>query len=367
MPQLVRVLSPFDESFARDSLAQLAAAGYDAAIRYILGQGKAITLAEFRQFVDAGWSVTLVDEAGQQPALGGYTAGVARARLVMAAADALGLPRSADAACYYVGDDPSPIAVAYYQTIAGFFQGVCDVHATYGGRRVGIYGSAGLINYVMAHEPRVTLAWAVRTWGLPRVCHLIQEPNPTKSTLGGTIDQDTATAVDFGQWPRPTLIPATSQGHSSQEGTMIEVDHPTDPTRHDYVWSGPGPTGIAHGIWHRWVTATGAGQEFLAGYGYNVAARWTTAGHFVVTCDGVDGFGYRRESDGNAWLTAGWVQLPWAVISGPTPGPAGPAGPPGTSYDDSAIRATLSTQGTALADLRSRTAQVGPAVAAVFQ
>lgn len=190
----------FDESFARDSIPALKAAGWTDAIRYATGAGKAITSAEAQAFIAAGMTVTLVQERGDQPALGGYAAGATDAKAANAAADAVGMPRGAQGAIYYVGDDPAPLPAARWPAVVSYFTAVRDVHAA-SGRRIGCYGSGPQINNTRRYIPQVTLEWCVRTWGLSAHPNLIQEPNTTLNTLGHTIDANTAVGADWGQWP----------------------------------------------------------------------------------------------------------------------------------------------------------------------
>lgn len=198
----------FDESFARDSIPSLRSAGYTDAIRYAIGAGKAISLAEFNAFITAGMSVTLVDEGGAQMGLSGWSGGIARATATMQVLDSLGVPRSSIGAMYYATEDPSRRNPNTYSADVSFFSAVAVIHAQYGGRRIGIYGSGPLIDRVMAAVPQVTLGWSVRTWGVSPRSNLVQEPNPTMSTLGGTVDQNTALTVDWGQFPSP-IVPVS--------------------------------------------------------------------------------------------------------------------------------------------------------------
>lgn len=322
MIALARVARPFDESFARVSIAELRAAGYTDAIRYVVGAGKAMTLPEWQMFLAAGFSVTLIDEGPPQQALGGFAAGTDRARAAMIAMDTLGLPRSPEAACYYAGDDPSPIPAADYPTVAAFFDGVAAVHAAYGNRRIGDYGSAGQIDYTVAHVAAVTLEWPVRSWGLSRHPALIQEPNPTMSTIGGSVDQDSAALPDWGQWPPPP---------QQEVLTMGAAFHPSLVWRRDIVWPD-----TSWRLWHTWTNQTGGWMppEDLAGFGYAASCGWRSDGHFFVWTDGVNGVGYERESDGVKWLT-GWTPIPGMAPAVPIRGLPGPQGP---TYDDAPVK-----------------------------
>ncbi|HEY2302306.1 MAG TPA: glycoside hydrolase domain-containing protein [Acidimicrobiales bacterium] len=231
---VAQVHHPFDASSPNLPLDELTAAGYTDAIRYATGAGKAITRAEWVSF--AAWgSITLVNESFAQAAFKtGRAGGVSEASAANAAADAVGMPRGPAGAIYYVGDDPQPASQWMYPSIVEYFRGVATVHDVTG-RRIGAYGSGAQINNTRAQVPQVTLEWAVRTWGLSGHPNLIQEANPTMSTLNHRVDQNTAVTDDWGQFP------------FSQAGTIASggTDVPTDRMEVVDVWVVPN-TGGAH-------------------------------------------------------------------------------------------------------------------------
>lgn len=203
------VAAPFDESFARDSINALKAAGWTDAIRYAEGVGKAISLGEAQMYWAAGMSLTLVDEMEAQMGLGGYNRGVQRAIAANKVWDLLGAPRSPNLGIYYATEDPNTRPGTYQSDVA-FFQGVRDVHMSNGQRLFGPYGSGPMIDFVLSRVTEASLGWSVRTWGVSSRSTLVQEPNATMDTLNHSIDQNSvgpaaAKTQFWGQW-HPTIV-----------------------------------------------------------------------------------------------------------------------------------------------------------------
>ena len=186
---VAQVHHPFDASTPNLPLDELTAAGYTDAIRYATGAGKAITRAEWASF--AAWgSITLVNESFAQAAFKtGRAGGVSEATAANAAADAVGMPRGPAGAIYYVGDDPQPASQWMYprsSSTSGASQRPRRHRAPNRGLRLGRPDQQH-----PGPGAQVTLEWAVRTWGLSSHPNLIQEANPTMSTLNHRVDQNT--------------------------------------------------------------------------------------------------------------------------------------------------------------------------------
>lgn len=194
-----------DESFSRDTVAQLQADGVVCLIRYVTGAGKAITASELLTYKNAGMPVCLVMETFAQAASAGYGQGAAECRQALAALNAAGWP--ADRPIYFVAEDPSPIGVAAWGSIADYFRGVVDVLIADGRTWLpGAYGSGALCSHLSALG-LVSLEWHVSTWpGLSRTrAALVQEANGVAGhdSIGGTIDLDSIRPdlADWGQYP----------------------------------------------------------------------------------------------------------------------------------------------------------------------
>jgi len=171
-------------------------------IRYITGQGKAIDKAEYDSLLAAGYSVALVQEGGNQPAMRGWAGGVADAQAANNAADQIGFPP--DRPIYYVAEDPNPLAQGAWPTVVSYFQGVASLHR----RPAGGYGSRGLLEHL--HDAGlIGFVWQVKTWGpgISPLANLVQNPNPDENTLGGSVDEDDVLTADWGQHPSPAIPP----------------------------------------------------------------------------------------------------------------------------------------------------------------
>lgn len=190
-----------DMSFSRVSIPDLIRGGAVGVIRYVLGAGKGISVAEYDSYQMAGFPVAFVMEAGGQAAMGGWATGVAHAQQVNAELDAIGFPRSRPV--WYVGEDPSPAPVSHWPTIAQYFAGIDSVR----GRSAWVYGSGALISYLK--RP----GWEVSTWAGAgsRYSKLRQLAGGMagRSTFGGAIDHNIVLTGDgdWGQWPSPPQAP----------------------------------------------------------------------------------------------------------------------------------------------------------------
>lgn len=191
-----------DESFARVPLEQLRASGITRLLRYITGDGKGLSQAEFDAIIGAGFELAWVMETYAQAASLGYDQGVKEATAAYAAADAIGWPR--DRPGYFVAEDPYPVAVGAWPAVAEYFRGV--IAAGPGRPLPGAYGSGAICAH-LAELGLVGHQWHVSTWpGLDRaVADIVQEANGLDGygTFGGSIDLDTIRDdnPDWGQHP----------------------------------------------------------------------------------------------------------------------------------------------------------------------
>lgn len=208
-----------DFSFDRPDPHALKAAGIDEVIRYATGAGKGISRDEFNSYIDAGLAVSLVQEGGNQPALGGYNAGRVDAYNANAAADAVGYSR--DSWLWYVLEDPNRLPIAAWQNllalpaaqrealiswqwaaVEAYMRGVQSI----GGRTAGAYGGLLLLEFVLELGLAVG-EWPVRSWGgVSARSHMVQEWGlpPNLAQFANQIDVDTVLIADHGQHPRPT-------------------------------------------------------------------------------------------------------------------------------------------------------------------
>lgn len=318
-----------DFSSAQLSAAQLTAAGYQGALRYITGAGKQITPPELHNLTTTpGMALALVNETYAQAAGGGYNVGRSEAQAAFTRADQLGWPHTRP--IYFVLEDPH-FTPPPWQVLEEYLRGVLTVAPL---SRVGDYGSARQIAHMQAIG-LCTYGWNVQTWpGEPTGCHLTQIYNPVPgapSNLGGQVDPNMILTADWGQWS--ALTPPVRQ--ASQETAMV-TPHPTTNRRDVFYATAPD-----HHIYHVWTDDTGdwskGGNEDMLGYGHQPEGAWTAAGHLLVSTVGVDGQLWCRESDGQHWLTPGWTVIPGIHPELPptgVPGPPGPVGPAGGPYDD---------------------------------
>lgn len=225
-----------DYSFSRPNPAALKAAGIDGVIRYATGVGKGISRDEYNILVAAGLTVTLVQEGGNQPALGGFNAGVRDALVANAAGTAVGYP--ADCTIFYVAEDPARLPDRDWPTVDAYFAGVASVP----GRPVGAYGGLRLVEHLMA-AGRASKGWVVESWGgISPSVHLCQTLSGVPPQFRGQIDIDTVLQADYGQHPRPAPVPIPDPTPTPAEDDPMgfilattTVTIPSTPT----IWVGP--------------------------------------------------------------------------------------------------------------------------------
>lgn len=183
-----------DYSWGRPDPAQLYAAGYRFAIRYLSHDttGKNITASEARALHANGLDVVLVWEQGANAAIGGYTQGRNDAASALSMMVSIGMP--AGTVVYFAVDwDARQYDMT---TIANYLQGASSV---LGYARVGVYGSYSVIE-AMAHGGWCawfwqTYAWSGGLWSDHAHIHQIANNVPFQ---GATIDIDIAFRFPYG-------------------------------------------------------------------------------------------------------------------------------------------------------------------------
>lgn len=339
------------DSYGRIDPAAIKAAGGQGKARYFSHTpDKNLIAQEVTNLLALGMTiVTVWEQQAQAPEHGGYVLGLADGKSARAQATAVGL--GPNAVCYCMLDDPSPAPASSYPIIAEYAHGFKDGYSNGDGSVIGGYGSHGATAYAKA-AGHIAYTWVPDSWGATADDNLIQLANRLDLPAVAGTDQNRIMTADYGQWPRPAspvvIPPILSLG---QEARMICIPHPTIPLRRDYIW-----VKSDWSIWHRWTGADGSmgpgsGEEDLNGFGYSITAFWQ-AGHLVAMTEGVDGLAYERESDGSEWLTPNWLPLTGIHPAPPAKGPAGPSGPSGASgvagpaYDDTDIKAQISSLNT---------------------
>lgn len=140
-----------DYSFARPSPAAIKRAGYLGVMRYISSGSskKNLTISEKNNLLAAGLGIGLVWEDSASKAGQGYGVGRSDGFSANAHANALGYP--AKCPIFYAVDYDTSAA-----KVTPYFQGVVSA----GGRPVGIYGSANVVDGVNVPYKWQTVAWS---------------------------------------------------------------------------------------------------------------------------------------------------------------------------------------------------------------
>jgi len=186
-----------DFSWARPGGAALVASGKRFVVRYLTGDGKALTAAEVADYHDHGLSIALVFETTKGRALGGQAAGTVDGQSARNAAAALGIPTAVP--IYFAVDfdasaDQQPAIDAYLKGAASVL----------GRDRIGVYG--GLRVVTRCHD-NATARWFWQTyaWSGGKIApfiHLYQYHNG-QTINHGAVDFCRAYRANFGQWPQP--------------------------------------------------------------------------------------------------------------------------------------------------------------------
>lgn len=239
-------MAVIDFAWARPSIAQLKAAGITAVVRYVgpASWGKTITTEEFELYLSAGISVALVFEQGDSDGDGGFSAGVANAKVVLA-----NLPKGwpADRPIYMAVD--KGVSGPALDTSVAYIAGASSV---LGPARTGDYGEGALCKRTEAagtakwHWQSESTSFLDNAEPLP-ISHLIQkfDASPIADS-----DLNIVLQADFGQHPAPVAPPTPS---TPEEETMITgyLDGPGG-QRHVFTTSPDGQT-----VRHWWQETTG--------------------------------------------------------------------------------------------------------------
>jgi hypothetical protein len=140
-----------DYSFARPNPAAIKAAGYIGAMRYISSgvSGKNLTTGERDRLLSAGLGIGLVWEDSAAKAGQGYFVGLMDGQKANARANDLGYP--ANCPIFYAVDYDAAAA-----NVVPYFNGVLSA----GGRPVGVYGSANVVDGIYVPYKWQTVAWS---------------------------------------------------------------------------------------------------------------------------------------------------------------------------------------------------------------
>lgn len=235
-----------DYSFARPSMAELKAVGVTFVMRYLTGQGKALTAAERDEILGAGLALGLVFEAGSGNASLGASQGAADGGVAKAAADALDAPDGV--AIYFTVDEGVAMSSAI-RDYARAFESSISPHM------LGVYADGSIL--ADAHDN----SWAVWLWqtgsmAWPGGRYSQSDMYQGGPGLNGQVDMDTA-ITSCGLW-QPVTAPTTYQGDKMQNipihiaaldgqgngwedvpgqaGKVVSVKfNGADPTQHGYI------------------------------------------------------------------------------------------------------------------------------------
>jgi hypothetical protein len=285
-----------DFSFARPTIAELQAAEVEIVIRYLTGQGKAISVAELDEYLAAGIAVCFVFEVAVDDVAGGSAAGAAHATQAKEAVSALGI---GPCPIYFAVDESIDPATA-----VPYFQGINTVLPA---SLVGDYGEGALCELLEA-DGLATYHWQSESTSFPGntatlpITALQQTFN--SSPIADT-DRDVICKPDAGQWPRPTSTPTPPPVPSPGGSSMAVSEAVTFKAGQLDVFQ------VSIGaLWHKWciagvwknesvplpagVTLTGTPEVSVIGGAVYVMVEDTTA---KVWC-------CMQTADGGTWNVA---------------------------------------------------------------
>jgi Rv2525c-like, glycoside hydrolase-like domain len=211
--------------------AALKAAGCTGVFRYAAaGRGDVnITAGEIADLEAHGIDIAIVNEHEAGYLLGGYPIGYERALEARAICRACGLP---DGVIYFAGDSESLQASSHNLGLVGdAMRGAGDA---IGRGNVGFYGSAFVIDYLVARYPWIRYFWQTSAWSSgrrhPAAC-AYQEPR--QQLIGGVqCDLDELMAADWGQRgyipplppaPEDTMAIAVAQNEDGKLECFVEL------------------------------------------------------------------------------------------------------------------------------------------------
>lgn len=190
-----------DEAWAKSNPYAARLAGYGGIIGYLSedNTGKNLTRADIDAIHAQGLAVGFADEYGATEALGGSSAGRARAIKTQVYASALGAPRGT---AFYAPADwdvgPGQMSLVLDYAVAH------DAYLRDNFYRGGMYGGYPVCAYLRAHGYTgllwQTYAWSGGQW-LDGVA--IRQTRNGIIVGGANVDQDEAEVIDWGQWSPP--------------------------------------------------------------------------------------------------------------------------------------------------------------------
>lgn len=191
-------LEGLDIAWSQPSVGEIEATGAHWVARYLSPDlSKNLTAAHVRAYLAAGLGIITVWESTASRATQGIAAGVGDAHAAVTQRAAAGLP--ATVPIYFAVDEDTT-----WPAVQAYFEGVISV---LGVDHVGCYGGYHVIEGAAAHGIRYlwqTVAWSNGMWSSHAT---IRQPGAT--LLGGNADVDYAEVPDFGQYPRPVVVPPT--------------------------------------------------------------------------------------------------------------------------------------------------------------
>lgn len=184
-----------DYSWARPGGRNIKNAGKQFVVRYLWPDGeggKGLDAGELADLVNNGLEIALVYQAGANTVLGGYGVGVSQAKTAQSEINRLGLPKNSPV--YFAADFDAN--AGHQPAIDDFLNGAASV---IGRERVGIYGSANVMQRTMASKT-ATFFWQTYAWSGGRVqqgIHLYQYLNG--QNLNGAVDYNRTSLDNYGQ------------------------------------------------------------------------------------------------------------------------------------------------------------------------
>lgn len=203
MPQVV------DYSFSRPNPADLAAAGYVGAMRYLapLPNAKVLTGDELATLQKNRLAVGLVYEGGASNTLAGAPQGTKDGKVARKQADELGFPMNRP---IYAAVD-TDVNTAQFDTIEEYLRAFGEQT----GRPVGVYGEWAVVES-MLDRGAATFAWQTAAWShnvRSKRAVLFQRADAAAHPPAGC-DVNDVLADDWGQWPAPSTsqpVPTPSE------------------------------------------------------------------------------------------------------------------------------------------------------------
>jgi len=219
-----------DYSFARPSMSELHSLGVTFVARYVSPEGsKNLSRSEAVELSNAGIDIVTNFEDTANNSVGGYSQGVADARMAEAQHLACGGPPTRPI-YFSIDTDLSPSD----SNLHSYFAGIVSV---LGAGRTGVYGSTGVCRALKA-AGLVMWTWRSMSTGWSGGAGTPGEFNVEQTGyLNSSIDRDASITDDFGQWrvgqsapppPNPGPAPPPTPSPSPSGGDL--------PTPYD-VWS----------------------------------------------------------------------------------------------------------------------------------